>query len=139
LQGEGERKENTVVKTMHLTRKALRDLMREDPSLHVVGLTKSGTVCLAQPGALVTKQGDQVIFANWTGDKLRMFFPEAGPFAELKGVGSIVEVPEGAQVGAFTVTGDKQKKSNVYPYAVFCAVNEAFAIASSNPEIIIDW
>ena len=128
-----------MVKKTRRTRKALRALAKEDPFVRIVNFTKSGRVCLAQPGALVTAEGQKVIFANWTGDRLRMFFPEAGPFAELKGVGPIVEVPEGAQVGVFTVKADTRKRSNVYPYAVFCAVNEGFAIASSNPEIIIDW
>jgi len=81
-----------VVRIMHLTRKALKDLVKNDPSLHVVNLTRSGKVCLVEPGALVTKQGHQVIFANRTGDRLRMFFPEGGLFEELKRTGPIVEV-----------------------------------------------
>ena len=128
-----------MVRIMHLTRKALKDLVKNDPSLHVVNLTRSGKVCLVEPGALVTKQGHQVIFANRTGDRLRMFFPEGGLFEELKRTGPIVEVPAGGEVGRFTVSGDERKRTNVYPYAIFCAVNEDFAIASSNPEIIIDW
>jgi hypothetical protein len=155
VQGEIERKENTVFRTMHLSRRALRDGAKKDPPLHVVNLAKSGKACLVKPGVLRTARGHQVIFANQTGDSLRIFFPEGSLFAELRGRVPIVELPAGAQVGPFTVKGErrktikkgpkrtnkgpKRKKTNVYPYAVFCAVNEDFAIANSNPEIIIDW
>jgi hypothetical protein len=128
-----------VVTTRHLTRQELGDLVKKDQSLHVVTLARSGKVCLVRPGALVTKPGHRVLFANRTGDKLRLFFPEGGLFEELRRTGPIVEVPAEGQSGWFTVKGDKRKRTNVYPYAVFCAVNEDFAIASSNPDIIIDW
>jgi hypothetical protein len=83
-----------------------------------------------------------VQFQNSTGDDIVMFFPEGGLFKDLPADYQVVSIPAapGLNTRTFTVQGAQiGKKDNHFPYAVYCRETGEFAIANSNPEIIIDF
>jgi hypothetical protein len=108
---------------------------------HTVTITESGGVFVVDMRKLHTKEGKTVTFHNDTDDPMAIFFPERDLFSELKEQYTVVEVPARATSSAYTIKGAKQgaKTDNHYAYAVYCHTTGEFAVANSNPEIIIDW
>jgi len=106
----------------------------------IVTVYESGGVCLVDMRKHHTKKGNTIAFQNSTSDLIHIFFPEGELFAELSGQRQVIEIQKGQTSKAFKVKGDQPgKRDNHYPCAVFCAATGEFAIANSNPEIIIDF
>jgi hypothetical protein len=104
-------------------------------------IKESGGVFVVETRKLHAKPGNTVAFYNGTKGGILIFFPELDLFSKPTQRGNVVPVASRAWSDAFKIQGAKrgQKKDNHYPYAVFCEFTGEFAIASSNPEIIIDW
>jgi hypothetical protein len=106
---------------------------------HTVTIKESGGVCAVDIPQLHTKKGKTVAIRNETGDRIAIFFPEKELFSELTQQHTVIELLAGASLKEHTVQGAQQgKKGNHYAYAVFCHSRGEFAVANSNPVIIID-
>lgn len=107
-----------------------------------ITISEQGGVCVVDQRKLHVKKGKRqtVAFKNATRGLAHIFFPEGELFEDLKGKHQVIELATGATSSPFTVQGDRPlKRDNHYPYAVFCQDTGEFAIANSNPEIIIDF
>jgi hypothetical protein len=107
---------------------------------HKVTVKEFGGVFEVDMRKLHTKVGHKVTFYNDTPDPIAIFFPEKDLFSGFKKQYNVVEVPPKKSSRAFTIRGAKrgEKRDNHYAYAVYCHTTGEFAIASSNPVIIID-
>ena len=106
---------------------------------HTVTIKESGGVFVVDPPELHARQGHTVAFHNATDDPIATFFPEKGLFSDLTDKYTVHEVLPGVPSRDHTVLGIHQgKKDNRYAYAVFCQTPGGFAVANSNPVIIID-
>jgi hypothetical protein len=106
---------------------------------HKVTIKEVGGVFEVDMRKLHTKGGNTVVFHNDTDDPIAIFFPENDLFLGFAEQYNVIEVPAKASSIAYTVQGgQKGKKDNHYAYAVYCHTTGEFAIANSNPVIIID-
>ncbi len=114
---------------------------REAVADYKVIIKDSGGVFVVETRKLHAQQDDTVAFYNGTKGGILIFFPELVLFSELREGGNVVPVSSLTWSPVYKIKGAKrgQKKDNHYPYAVFCEFTGEFAIANSNPEIIIDW
>lgn len=107
---------------------------------HIITIHESGGICLVDIRKQHTRKDKTIAFQNSTNDLIHIFFPEGELFGEFEGQHQVIEIQKGQTSGAYTVKGGQRgKKDNHYPYAVYCQVTGEFAIANSNPEIIIDF
>lgn len=107
---------------------------------HKVIIKEVGGVFEVDMRKLHTKRGNTVVFHNDTPGPIAIFFPEKDLFLGFTQQYNVIEVPEKSSSTAFTVQGaQKKKKDNHYAYAVYCDTTGEFAIANSNPIIIIDY
>jgi hypothetical protein len=109
---------------------------------HTITISEEFGVYWVDKRKLHTRAKKIVQFQNSTNDEIAIFFPEGGLFNELPADYQVVTIPAdpGSNRRAFTVQGAQQgKKDNHFPYAVYCKETGEFAIANSNPEIIIDF
>ena len=117
-----------------------KDPGRASASAEIITVYESGGVCLVDMRKHHTRKGKTIAFQNSTSNLIHVFFPEGELFAEFSGRHQVIEIQEGQTSKAFVVKGDQPgKRDNHYPYAVFCEATGEFAIANSNPEIIIDF
>jgi hypothetical protein len=109
---------------------------------HTITISEAFGVYWVDKRKLHTTAKKTVQFQNSTNDDIVIFFPEGGLFKELPTDYQVVLIPADPNSNrrAFTVQGAQQgKKDNHFPYAVYCKETGEFAIANSNPEIIIDF
>ena len=109
---------------------------------HTITISEAFGVYWVDKRKLHTRPKKTVQFQNSTGDDIVIFFPEGGLFKELPADYQVVSIPAapGSNTCRFTVQGAQiGKKDNHFPYAVYCRETGEFAIANSNPEIIIDF
>ena len=106
---------------------------------HIVTIQESGGVFVVDTPELHTKKGETVVVHNGTRDSIALFFPEKGLFSDLTDKYTVHEVGAGASSRNYTVKGTHEGKTgDRYAYAVFCHGPGGFALANSNPIIIID-
>ncbi len=113
---------------------------REPVADYKVIIKDSGGVFVVETRKLHAQKEKSVAFYNGTKGGILIFFPELDLFSQLKKRGNVVPVSSLTWSDVYNIKGALQgtKKDNHYPYAVFCEFTGEFAIANSNPEIIID-
>jgi hypothetical protein len=113
---------------------------REDVGQKVI-IRKHDGICVVEPRKLRTKQGNKVVFENLTGDEIQLFFPEVQLFEELSKDRQVIPIPDGKTITLRVkiAAREDKKPDNHYHYAVHCKVFGEFAIANSNPIIIVSW
>ena len=107
---------------------------------YTVTIKESDGVFVVDPPELHMKPRDTVVFHNATNDPIAMFFPEKGLFSGFRAKYTTKEVLGKLPSDSFTVHGNHPgKRGNRFAYAVFCQTPGGFAVAHSNPIIIIDY
>lgn len=103
-------------------------------SILTVEVKADGDACWVDPGELDVRSHQKVLFKNETGGDIWISFSEESLFLDSTGTPkskTYLAVSSGEEL-----TVNKIPRG-VYPYAVYCAIGNDFATASSMPIIIV--
>lgn len=103
-----------------------------------IRLANVGGLFVVNPPALMVRPRTEIYVVNPTDRKVLVFMPQAQELLGKRNPWEVVEVPRGGKPKKIgTIAAQPVEFPQVFSYAVFVESDGSFAVAGSNPRIIV--